>query len=70
MKRITTIFIILCMLIMMSGCSKQSTADIYKMMEDESLKNVNSELSGQSEAETKHYHLQLKTHCLQTILMI
>lgn len=58
MKRITTIFIILCMLIMMSGCSKQSTADIYKMMEDESLKKVNSESSGQSEAEVSSGNLE------------
>lgn len=39
MKRITTIFIILCMLINDDqDAVNKSTADIYKMMEDESLK--------------------------------
>ena len=39
MKRKSIIFAILCVLMLVSGCSSQSTDDIYQMMENASSKS-------------------------------
>lgn len=49
MKRKSIIFAILCVLMLVSGCSSQSTDDIYQMMENASSKSNGSESSGQSD---------------------
>ena len=49
MKRKSIIFAILCALMLVSGCSSQSTDDIYQMMENASSKSNSSESSGQSD---------------------
>ena len=49
MKRKSIIFAILCVLMLVSGCSSQSTNDIYQMMENASSKSNGSESSGQSD---------------------
>lgn len=49
MKRKSIIFAILCALMLVSGCSSQSTDDIYQMMENASSKSNGSESSGQSD---------------------
>lgn len=49
MKRKSIIFAILCVLMLVSGCSSQSTDDIYQMMENASSKSNSSESSGQSD---------------------
>lgn len=49
MKRKSIIFAILCVLMLVSGCSSQSADDIYQMMGNASSKSNGSESSGQSD---------------------
>ena len=44
MKRKSIIFAILCVLMLVSGCSSQSTDDIYQMMENASSKSRSNSL--------------------------
>lgn len=66
MKRKSIIFAILCALMLVSGCSSQSTDDIYQMMENASSKSNSSESSGQSDIvsdNSPHVHTEGYNEC-------